>query len=240
MNERVPLSHFMPYGAPDLLVAARPDLARALAVASAAATLLFGLLGVLQVVHPSSTPAFPRPCIEILREPITPPLLPHPTPRVPAVHRTGASHAIGKVVTDEWVTEEPTFATADDIRPYLPGDPDGSETGDMVRLEPAPPETMPAFGEWQALEQLPKAIRTLKPEYPALAREAMVEGWVYVHVLVARDGRIADARVDARRHIPMLDQAALDAARRFEFEPALSNGRAVAAWVSIPFHFTLH
>jgi TonB family protein len=38
----------------------------------------------------------------------------------------------------------------------------------------------------------------------------------------------------------MLDSAALEAARRFVFQPALSNGHPVPVWVAVQFRFRLH
>jgi protein TonB len=238
MNERVPLSRFMPYGAPDLLVAARPDMARALALASTAIVVAFALLRALQLVHPAAAIAPPTGVFDLERpfaQPPPPTLVPvrpsAPRPRI-------AGSAIGRVVPDE---QAPIVASpaVPDLTGATSGDPDGVAP-DKVLLTPAAPETMPVFGEWQALEQLPRALRVVKPDYPDMARSAMVEGWVLVHVLVGRDGRIVDVRLDEHQHVPMLDAPALDAARRFLFEPARSNGRAVAAWVDVPFHFTLH
>jgi protein TonB len=63
---------------------------------------------------------------------------------------------------------------------------------------------------------------------------------VVVHALVGKDGRVVDARVDARRSIPLLNESALAAARRWVFKPALANGHPVAVWVAIPMRFSLH
>ena len=237
MNERVPLSRFMPYGAPDLLVAARPNLAAALVVASTAAAAVFALVRVLPLPHAL---AAPQDGIVFVEPPVPSPIVPVEHASAPAVPRTRVvGPAIGDVVPDEQVHSDLTPALPDELTPGT-GDPDGTARPSEVQLTPAEPETLPVLGVWQALETLPRALKIVTADYPEIAKQAGVEGWVLVHVLVGRDGRIVDLRVDERRHVPMLDQSALDAARAFVFEPATSNGHRVAAWVDIPFHFTLH
>jgi protein TonB len=61
---------------------------------------------------------------------------------------------------------------------------------------------------------------------------------VTLRVLVGLDGRVKDVSVD--RGSPLLDAAAIAAARQWVFTPALSNGRPVMVWVAIPVRFSLH
>jgi hypothetical protein len=48
------------------------------------------------------------------------------------------------------------------------------------------------------------------------------------------------AIVAPKGSIPMLDQAALDAALTCVFTPALTNGHPVKVWVSQGYRFSLH
>ena len=82
--------------------------------------------------------------------------------------------------------------------------------------------------------------KEFKPEYPSFARDAGVEGLVLVHALIGKDGRVVRAEVDAKHSIPMLNQTALEAAKRWVFTPATTNGHPVAVWYAIPFRFVLH
>ena len=65
-----------------------------------------------------------------------------------------------------------------------------------------------------------------------------------VRVMTGRDkgktGRVLDARLDAKRQVLLLNEAALAGARQWVFTPALANGHPVAVWTAIPFHFRLH
>ena len=61
-----------------------------------------------------------------------------------------------------------------------------------------------------------------------------------VHALVGKDGRVVQVRLEPKFSIPLLDETALDAARRWVFKPAFANGHPVAVWFAIPFHFVLN
>ena len=58
-----------------------------------------------------------------------------------------------------------------------------------------------------------------------------------VHVLA--DGRIGDVLVEHSAGHPDLDQAAMEAVRRWRFEPARRGADAVAMWVLLPVEFRL-
>jgi len=77
-----------------------------------------------------------------------------------------------------------------------------------------------------------------KADYPEIARRVGLEGTVVVHVLVGIDGRVEAAEVTRGVH-PLLDKAALAAARRCVFEPARQRELKVKAWVAVPYRFRL-
>lgn len=89
-----------------------------------------------------------------------------------------------------------------------------------------------ASGANPRLEVQPKA------DYPEIARRAGLEGTVVVNVLVGEDGRVAAAQVTHGVH-PLLDRAALAAAKRCRFEPARQRQMKVKAWVAVPYRFRL-
>ena len=83
----------------------------------------------------------------------------------------------------------------------------------------------------------PIKVKDVKPVYPPEAREARVQGVVIAEVRIEPDGRIGDARI--LRSIPMLDAAALDAVRQWEFMPTLLNGVAVPVVMTVTIQFSL-
>jgi TonB family protein len=78
----------------------------------------------------------------------------------------------------------------------------------------------------------PRRIVHVPPVYPPIAQRANVQGVVVVEAIVEPSGDVSAVRVV--RSIPLLDAAALDAVRRWKYEP---SARRVV--VTNPVHFTL-
>jgi periplasmic protein TonB len=241
MKRTVSLFEFMPYGAPELLAATRPHLALSLAAASL--TLLLAFCAALQIIPGLRTAVAEH---EVHADLMGVDLLPPPpiyapiAPKV-AISRVSASapRATPIVVPDEIVTH------ADDMRSgdaatgkaggaYVsPAEPDAGASG-------AAEEIMPVRGVFQPVDELPVPITPYKPTYPDLAHDFGVEGLVIVHALIGKDGRVVRVELDEKFAIPLLNQTALEAAKRWVFQPALVHGQPVPVWTDIPFHFVLH
>lgn len=82
----------------------------------------------------------------------------------------------------------------------------------------------------------PQKIKDVKPVYPAIAQSARVEGVVTIEATIGEDGKVTDAKV--LRSIPLLDQAALDAVRQWEYTPTLLNGVPVPVLITVTVKFT--
>jgi len=82
----------------------------------------------------------------------------------------------------------------------------------------------------------PKKIKDVQPVYPAIAQSARVSGAVTIEATIGSDGKVIDAKVV--RSIPLLDQAALDAVRQWEYTPTLLNGVPVPVLVTVTINFT--
>jgi protein TonB len=64
-------------------------------------------------------------------------------------------------------------------------------------------------------------------------------GTVTITARITPDGRVIEARVRETSGHPALDTAALEAIRRWRFEPALRDGVPVFATATLPVTFTL-
>jgi TonB family protein len=64
-----------------------------------------------------------------------------------------------------------------------------------------------------------------------------VTGEVVIDLRIAKDGSVGDARI--AKSVPMLDKAALKAAKQWTFEPALKDGKPVEVLVTITMDFAL-
>lgn len=83
----------------------------------------------------------------------------------------------------------------------------------------------------------PVKTRHVNPVYPPIAESARVQGVVILEVLISAEGQVQDARI--LRSIPLLDQAALDAVRQWEFTPTLLNGQPTPIVMTATVQFTL-
>jgi protein TonB len=81
----------------------------------------------------------------------------------------------------------------------------------------------------------PIKMNDVAPVYPAIARNAGVAGVVIVEATIGPDGKVIDAKV--LRSVPLLDQAALDAVRQWEYAPTLLNGVAVPVVMTVTINF---
>ena len=105
-------------------------------------------------------------------------------------------------------------------------------------MAPPPVGTDPGRGP-SAFTQPPRPIDQEQPAYPSDAYRNGETGTVVLRITVGEDGHpygIAIARSSRSRS---LDRAAITAARRWRFEPAIRNGVPVSDTVEIPVVFTL-
>ena len=114
----------------------------------------------------------------------------------------------------------------------------------LMDLDEAISSSMPSFGPvgdegFVASSENPKILQWAKPEYPEMARRAALEGTVMVKVLVGPDGSVKDAIVIQSVN-PLLNKAAIEAARKCKFIPGKQRNIPVKAWMALPFTFRLN
>jgi protein TonB len=80
---------------------------------------------------------------------------------------------------------------------------------------------------------------TPKPVYPENARREGREGRVLLRVMIDEQGKTKTAAVNRSSGSDALDQAALDAIKRWRFHPARADDKPVESWVNIPIDFRL-
>ena len=94
---------------------------------------------------------------------------------------------------------------------------------------PAPPITPPVVVEGSQVQ----------PSYPDSARQLGVQGTATLRLHVLTDGRVGEVTVEQSAGHPDLDQAAIDAARRWRFEPARRGTEPVPVWIRLAMTFSL-
>jgi protein TonB len=91
--------------------------------------------------------------------------------------------------------------------------------------------------EFIAVQVKPKIILMAQPVYPEIARKSGTTGTVIVRVLIDKKGNVEKAEIF--KSVTMLDNAALEAAKRCKFKPAMQRDKYVKVWMAIPFKFML-
>ena len=107
----------------------------------------------------------------------------------------------------------------------------------MAFVAAPPPPPPPAPVRVGGNIKPPTKVKDVKPTYPAIAQSARVQGVVIIEATIGPNGKVQDAKV--LRSIPLLDAAALDAVRQWEFTPTLLNGVPVPVIMTVTVNFTL-
>jgi len=108
----------------------------------------------------------------------------------------------------------------------------GEELNQGQTEEMGPPRFMPA-------EVFPVCTYQPRPDYPAMAAQAGVEGTVTLWVYVASSGSVSDVRLYNSSGVNSLDDAAMSAAWNTRWTPAQNNGIPVGVWTTLTVNFNL-
>jgi len=148
----------------------------------------------------------------------------------------------------EHVTRDRPSIAAEAARPEVPVDPDP----DLIEPHAPPPPPPPGersgmagpatgteAGGFVVWVDDPVVVTRVAPAYPDLAQRAEATGTVEVLVTIDREGFVRSASIHRSTAIGVLEDAALDAARRWRFRPARQRGQAVEARTVLRFRFRL-
>jgi protein TonB len=83
----------------------------------------------------------------------------------------------------------------------------------------------------------PRKLKHVDPVYPELALRARLEGLVVLEARIAPNGSVTDVKV--LRSVSMLDEAAMDAVKRWTYTPTLVDGIPATALMTVTVRFRL-
>ena len=224
----------IPIGAADLKANAQRMLRKALIISASIHLGLIGIYLLTQVWKPKDEVEYTGRVIRMQTMPPPPPLSDAPPPPVipnqPIVKPT-----IGTPVpVADALAPEQTIMTQQEISAMNSPISQGGSGRDSLVIAS---DDMPSEGEFVYYEDEPTPVTRVEPAYPEFAREAQIQGKVTLHVLVGKDGRVKNVKVI--KGVTGLNDAAVEAIKKWVFKPALSNNKPVAVWVEVPmdFHF---
>jgi TonB family protein len=121
-----------------------------------------------------------------------------------------------------------------------------ASSGNVIADPPRPPDPPKPQLASEKAKPLPvsstvlqgKAIDRVVPAYPELAKRIGVKGEVSLEVIITPEGRVESVRVVSGH--PMLVSSAIDAARRWRFEPTFLNRVPVRVTGVITFVFKIN
>jgi len=116
----------------------------------------------------------------------------------------------------------------------VPGGVVGGVVGGLPEAPPPPPvKAVRVGGDIRE----PRKVVEVAPVYPELAMKAGVQGIVIVEATIDTRGRVVGATV--LKGVPMLDDAALEAVRKWVYTPTLLDGVPTPVIMTVTVRFTL-
>lgn len=89
------------------------------------------------------------------------------------------------------------------------------------------------------IKAVPRYKENRPPAYPRLARKRGYQGRVVLEVLVKEDGSAGTVRLEKSSGHTLLDEAAIEAVKKWLFSPGKEGDKVVEMWVKIPVRFRL-
>ncbi len=230
----------LPYGAFELKVAYQNNMLLATIITASAVGLIWLSIFIYQKATYIEATEIPVVMIESIMDLGPPPTIVKKPPQIEISTQKIAQPKVGipKPVADDEITEDVVLATKEELADINVSDLDFGNDGD-ARIE-IRNEILPDRTAFVKREIEPAFIERVSPVYPELAKRAGLEGVVWVQVLVDKTGKVRDVKIGkASGANAGFEQAAIDAAWKCKFSPAIQNGRPIAVWASFPFRFTL-
>ncbi len=219
------------------------------AASFAAQSLLAGVLALMSLIYTEALPS--QKFLSVLEAPAPPPSAAPPAQRTAVQSSKPTSELNGHVlvpppeipphvavIREETPPGNPLIDLGIGVPNSVSGAASNSTITELLRTAPVPMPTATAkkvrisTGVAQGL-----LIRLVKPQYPALARQARIQGTVVLQAVIGKDGTVQNLRVLSGH--PMLTAAAIDAVKQWQYKPFYLNGEPVEVDTQINVNFTL-
>ena len=194
--------------------------------------------------------AAPKPTKMEIPKPTTPPKFVAPVETPPELPKEQSVGTEGLQVADAGVSGGVEGGSPAGVEGGVPGGVEGGVVGGVEGGtvggtgtgggEPAPKAEEPKpSGPVRVGGKIsePKKLRNIPPVYPEVAKAARVQGVVVLEATIDPSGRVDNVRV--LRGIPMLNEAAVEAVKKWVYSPTLLNGTPVAVIMTVTVNFTL-
>ena len=208
-----------------------------------------GVLVLMSMIYTETLPT--QKLLSVLEAPAPPPAAAAPEQRVVAQTTRSTSEFVGsvlvppreiptriKIVEDETAPGNPLIDTGLGVLKGTGDQASNPVLSEVLRSTPVA-VSKPAINKVRVSSGVAQGllVRQMKPEYPALARQARIEGAVMLQATIGKDGTVQNLRVISGH--PMLTAAAIAAAKQWLYRPYYLNGEPVEVETQINVIFTL-
>jgi protein TonB len=155
--------------------------------------------------------------------------------RVTAPDRAAPSVGVPVPVPDEEAPDDLQVATQDDLAAMAMPEPvmDLDEMGNQDIVIENIDDLLPSPDVFVPYEEQPGIIENVKPVYPPMARMAGITGIVWVNALIDKTGKVRNVIIVRESGAQAgFEEAAVEAAYKTLWKPAISNGQPVAVWTT--------
>jgi periplasmic protein TonB len=182
---------------------------------------------------------FVAPALAPVPPPPPPPSAARPTtaPRVAPKDPTNAFMA--PVDVPETIAQEAGLdlgfegGVAGGVEGGVPGGVVGGVVGGLDAAPPPPPQVVRVGG----VIREPKKVKHVAPVYPSIALAARIEGVVILECTISPQGKVEGVQV--LRGVPSLDEAAVEAVKKWAYTPTLLGGVPVGVVMTVTVNFVL-
>jgi protein TonB len=157
-------------------------------------------------------------------------------------HELRPAVGIPEPVPDDEAPEQVELATQDDLSSMVPDIP--RENLEVINIEVDTrsiiEELLPGPKDFVPCDVFPVQISVVNPVYPPLARRAGVQGVVWLKALLDKEGKVRDVIIEKDSGaIAGFEEAAIDAAYKTTWKPAIANRQPTAVWITYKVEFVL-
>jgi protein TonB len=148
-----------------------------------------------------------------------------------------------------FVKKTPTLLIKSSPKPQTPAGPEPASPDTIQKVTlPAPKpakSSPPAASKFSVPDArpIPEAKPAYRvnppPKYPRVARRKRYQGTVVLEVRVDRNGSVSDIRLFQSSRHEILDRSAMEAVKKWLFEPGKKGDKPVDMWVKVPVRFRL-
>jgi len=222
------------------------------------AALQFAILGLLVLFPLIYVEALPKSMLTTML--VAPPPPPPPAPPPPPIQKVIVKPVQriiqqGKMMAPTVIPKDVKMIKEEELPPDVPiysgatggvpggvpgGMPGGVMGGIIGGVGGAPPPPKPDAPKRVVVSggvQEAKLINKVQPVYPAIARQARIQGIVKIHAIISKDGSIQQLEVVSGP--PLLIQAATSAVKQWRYKPTLLSDQPVEVDTYIDVIFSL-